>query len=496
MLRMKAQLTALPLMLVLLAATAVGQEPRLEPRLEALHPVVGETMSVIVDRLPPRVSVALRFNEVVSDSDRLLAPQLGRADASGCARFEFNVPDALAGSSWNLLATYQAGDQGSGRTETVGPVQVRFQRPPLLVTGVADGASAFSRLELTGQPDQPFRIIETWSFGSTVPGGSVRDGRGTRTFVVTDAAGGVIRILRDSELGGGEIGTLALAGDIRGLAVTPDGSRILVASAGVTSDPVLTVLDTTTDDEAAMILDTLPIEPLGPNGGKVVISDDGLRAFVSVRGLYLREINLLRMEPGRLINVGSAGQDEIRDLRIVDGFLFALTGRSDQVHYLTGLEVGNLANLAQEGPTLLSANIGVGSRSGRSSVLLLDGEQGQITIIDARTMRRQVRPVAIRPGANALLLTPDPTRESGALLYSAPGGGSLAVPIEFERFTTGVAGRLPFAARAVAVTGSCEQVDWMFVSDPDGRLIAIQPDSMQPFPLDLPFRVVELSVAH
>jgi len=480
---------------MLLALTAsmvawVGAAAAQDARLDYERPVVGETLQVLVDRVPPGARVGLTLRSDESLEGRTLPDLLQIADASGCARFEFLVPAELAGQGFWLSATL-----GGGLNRRTPETHVRFQQPQILVTGVSAGRAVASRIYVTGSEQNPFVLAESWTFEPGRPGGAVRDGRGTRTFVVTDAEVGRIEVLRDLELGGGVIASLPLPGDIRGIAATPDGRFVLVTSAGDGRNSVLSILDTREDRPGRILHSQLLLDPLGPSGGKLVVAPGGLRAFVSVQGVFLREIDLFIRQPGALVTVGGAAQDEVRDLRIADGFLYALTGRSDQVTYLTGLEVGNLNHLHQEGPDLNVTSIGVGRSRGGGALLLLNGEGGQLTVIDTETMQRTGDPITIQPGALALLLSPDPSRDTGGLLYPSGVQGSEVRPIGFERFEVGEPIQFPFQARPLPVHGQSARIDWFFLADDRGRAFVLEPDTLRSIDLELPFDARAVSVS-
>ena len=481
--------TLLAILLALPAALAQAQEARLDYS----SPVVREEMSVLVDRLAPGTTVALSLKQI--DSARFAdTPLVKVADASGCARFEVPVPPQSEGQTWHLQAILNEG----GRRRVLESVEVRFQLPQIVVTGTENGRAVASRLYVTGLPERPFVEADRWDFGPGRPGGAVRDGRGTMTFVVSDADNGLVTVMRDKELGGELIADLVIPRDVRGISITPDGRYVLVTSAGSGSESYLTILDARAEQPDQIKRREIQLDPLGPVGGKIAVAPGGLRAFVSVRGVFLREVDLLAGQPGALVTVGGAAQEVVRDLRIVDGFLYALTARGDQVTYLTGLELGNmgdLGNLIEEGPDLNVSNIGVSSVRGHGALLLLNGEGGKLTVIDTETMQRTGEPVSVQPGALALLLSPHPDRESGGLLYATDDGRSELRPISFDLFDVGDPIPFPFLARALPVFGTSAQIDWFFLAGPGGRAFGVDPDSLRSSYLGLPFQAHAVSVS-
>ncbi|MFH0945451.1 MAG: hypothetical protein V2A76_09675 [Planctomycetota bacterium] len=490
--------TSKALLVILLALPAARVQAQ-EARLDYSSPVVRQEMDVLVDRLAPGTTVALRMKLKQMDSARIadtpfVEVAVEVADASGCARFEVPVPAEFAGQTWWLQARLPEG----GRFRELEGVPVRFQWPQIVVTGTENGRAVGSRLYATDSLQRPFVEAERWSFGPGRPGGAVRDARGTRTFIVTDAENGRLAVYRDGELGGGLIAEWPIPRDVRGITITPDGRYVLVTSAGAGSESYLTILDAGAEQSDQIMRSQILLDPLGPVGGKIAVGPGGLRAFVSVRGVFLREVDLLAGQPGALVTVGGAAQEVIRDLRIVDGFLYALTARGDQVTYLTGLELGNLGdlgNLIEEGPDLNVSSIGVSSVRGHGALLLLNGEGGKVTVIDTETMQRTGDLISVQPGALALLLSPDPVRSSGALLYASEGGGSELRPIGFDLFDVGEPVPFPFRARPLPVFGVSEQVDWFFLAGPGGRAFVVDPDSLRAIYLGLSFQAHSVSVS-
>ncbi|MBI4878981.1 MAG: hypothetical protein HY812_04875 [Planctomycetes bacterium] len=458
---------SLVLVITLLAAVpAWAQEPRLDFR----HPVVGESMEIIVDRVRPREMVVLTL-----EHDGIPLTMAEPADASGCVRFSIGVEPLMAGQVWTLSAS--SGGRPVSR-------EVRFQWPQMLVTGSIGAEAHLFRVEVNASPER-FRLVERVALGARRAGAAVRDGRGTRTFVVADRAAGVVSVISDPEADGGTFRTLLVPPDVRSITRTPDGAQVLVASAGDGGGSFLTILDAATDDPSALLAVRIALAPFGPTGGKVVVGEDGLQAFVAVQGQFVLPVSLLRQSAGRPIAVGGPGQDEIRDLKIADGFLFALTGRGDRVSFVTGLEVGNLGNKALEGPAFAGSSMAVGRNAGRSSLLLLDGDGGEVTVIDARSMRRTGQPRRVPAGCHALLLSPNPERSGGALLRDAPGGTEV-LAIEFERFTLGAPRAYGFPLRELPVCGASRLVDWLFVIGAGGRILAQHPETLDLVELPLP----------
>lgn len=436
------------------ASSVAGAAPA---RIGHSAPIIGETLTVTVDRVWPGDRIALVFDPGTGQIGRVVEVV---ADGSGTARFELPLAwrplDPSAATAEQLTAQQkrsadagmlfsrdaadplamvrqlQAFDLGRPGPPMIASVRVAFLAPSLLVTGQDDGGAHLYHLPLPGFPGRP----ERFDLGSGIPGGAVYDGRGNRVFVIADAASGDLRVVgaespsaRDLPSSRADlrvarpflVNGAPLARDMRGIAITADGRSILISAAGE-GDPTLYVIDTATDAVTA-----IPIDDLGADGGRVVVSDDGLYGFVAVRSLYVRQIDLVTRTPGHLLAVGSPGQDEIRDLRVIRGNLFALTGRAlsgSKTDSLTGLEVANLRHYAQDGGMTAPGMTVRDEPGGDAEILLMDPTEGTIAVFDARTMQRRATYSGLPLGARDLLLPADPTSPLAALLEGEPGGSS------------------------------------------------------------------------
>lgn len=427
-------------MLACVATTAVsGAAPA---RIGHTAPIIGQTMKVTVDRVWPGERIALVFDSGIIGRVTALEEI---ADGSGTARFDLPLEwlptdpskaTARQVLAWESGMLFRAdGSDLAGMTRFIQAVnpsrpetplataEIGFVSPSLLVTGRANGRAGLYHLPLPKFPGQSGMI----DLGTGSPGGAVYDGRGNRVFVIADGPSGDLRVVVEGSstaqpfLANGA----AFARDLRGIAITADGRTILVSAAGE-GDPTLYVIDTATDEVTA-----IPIDDLGEHGGRVVVSEGGLFGFVSVRSLYVRQIDLLSRSPGHLLAIGSPGQDEIRDLRVIRGNLFALTGRalsSSKTDSLTGLEVANLGHYSQESG-MTARDLGVREDRGETEILLMDPAEGTIAVFDARTMQRRATYDGLPLGANGLLLPADPTSPLAALLEGEPGGSSSLRPV-------------------------------------------------------------------
>lgn len=466
------------ILLLTTALPALGAQPRME----YANPVAGSKLVLSVDRAEPGSQPSIF-------SPGLLRNEPLAIDGSGCGRFEVDLAGVAPGTRLEYLLLGE--DLGE-----LARVQFVVQAPTLLLTGVAGREAWLYRVPMTADPAHPFAPngITVVPLGPGVPGGAVRDARLQHTFVIADAVAG--RVLWIDDASGVHPAIPGLPGALRAIAATPDGRSILITSAGTgTSRGKLIVLD------AAAPLDpsrrrVVELDPFGADGGRIAISDDGLSAFVSVHGLYLRDVNLLTLEAGRLpFAVGGPGQDEIRDLRIVDGSLFALTGsrrESAGPNALTGFDVADPRRDAQlETPGALP-HIGLATSSSTAAVLLVDATYGEVTVIDARTMLRRGS-FSVPPGADALLLSPNPHSSLGALLYRESAAGASALPIDLDRFAFGDKRDIG-AARYVPVTGRSDRIDHLFVAIDGGGILALAADAgLATALLPLPIEVMAIS---
>lgn len=466
--------------LVVSTAAAWGQ-----PRVHFSSPIVGRDMLVVVDRADPGATVVVQIQRNGLIEAPLEAPLIGAADAdaSGCARFPLTVPNRLAGETW--LMTVRVGEH----TEHV---PVHFQYPQLLVTGVSGGTAFLSRVEFRGDR-QPFHVASTRPLGTGTPGGAARDGRGTRTYVIADADEGVLLVVPDDEAE--RTRSVFLRPGLRDIVPTPDGRSVLVTSAGG-GDSVLYVIDT--EDDAALPIE-IPIEPIGPNAGRIVVTENGFRAFVSVHGLLLHEVHLLTRRAGILVTVRGPGQDEqrdeIRDLRIVDGVLLALTGREDHPHYVTGIDVANLNEGRYRGVGRRGAAVGVFDTDVPIEVLVHDRRAGTFSSVDPRTLIPS-RTLSVPPGAVAMLLPHGTNRSNAALLYEDVEIGSSVLSLDLDRFQSGLSRPLDRNVAALRIPGEAEGLDWYLVADRSaaGGLLAIEPTTLSSLHVDLGLSVVAASL--
>ncbi len=448
-----------------------------QARIDFVHPVAGGAMEIVVDRVPPDAEVVLALGGPAG----AVPLETQRADASGTARFGYSLPPAVAGETVEFLATFGAGEGAVAR--------VTIDRPQLLVTGEESGGAWLSRVAVE-EDGRTFTLLDARELGAGLPGGAVRDGQRTKTYVVADRVAGRLAVVPDDPTG--IVTGHPLAPDVRDIALTPDGRFVLVTSAGGAGDVgILAVFDARTEKPVANLL----LDPLGAHGGKLVVTEDGLRAFVSVSGLYLLEIDLLRRERGDLVGVGGPGQDEIKDLRLVDGHLFALTGRSDEVGYVTALDVADLRNARLAGPTRTESRFGVAAVDGAAALVLLDGGRGAVTVLDARTMALE-NAFEVPAGADALLFSPNAARSSGELLYPR-GESTTGLRVDFATATLGVERRYDGRLAFLPVHGRATRIDLFFARAADGSVVAIDPETLAPLdaPPLAPGSVRALSVA-
>ncbi len=461
---------------LLLTAPAVAAEL---PRLDFAHPVEGETMHISIERARPGSVVQIG----VTDENRQPLGITWRVatDGAGTARVDWPIERGAAGRGFWLIA------QNDGVTiETRGT----FQLPQLLVTGsAATGESTLQRIPVAPGADPFAAAFAPIYLGGGRPGGAVRDARGTKTYVVSDRDRGTLHVVPDDPRLG--LASLELPADVRDIAITEDGRRIYVVAGGSTPDRggVLAILDTAID----RIVDTLALDPLGDDGGRLVLTGDGHRGFVTVRGLYVREINVRRTQLGALVAVGEPGQERITDLRVVDGHVYALTsGRKARAASLTSVVISNLRDAFQLRGLDGSAGMAVGADRGGRVLFVLDGSGGEVTILDARTLERR-RTFEVPVGASALLLPPNESSNRGAMLYSDGIERTLARWFGAEGLIEGPGLELPVGAWAPQVFGSARSVDWMFVADAFD-LLAFRSEDAAAVRIPLPMRAMVVSI--
>lgn len=473
------RIAGIVLVVCALSAFASGQTPDFRdsrnldysPRLDYSHPVAGGELSVVVDRVAPYSPVELWL------SDTHLESRI--ADASGCARFSYPVPHEIVGQDAVLRAIVNdATVNGTGQVE----LPIRFSHPSLLVTGVRDGSSWLVRVDVTGNRSVPFVPYPAVRLGSGRPGSAVRNSRGTKTFVMADVDAGRVMVVPDAPTV--PVGHLQLPPNLRDIVATPDGRFVLVSSAGATTSngasssiSFLSVLDAETDQVVGQAL----LEPFGADGGSIVATEDGQRAFVSVDGLYLQEVELRDgADARRLVAVGGPGQDRIKDVRVVDGFLFALTASGDRLNYLTGLALADLNQARLEGPSRNGNFIGLGTVANRKSLLVMDGPGGEVRAFDVRTMSPG-GVVKFAPGADALLLTPDPSGMTAAIVYSDPETSSV-FPVDLRNLSLGTGREIGLLTSSLPVRGHSGSVRWFFLAhrSGEGGLVALEPMTLDP----------------
>lgn len=462
---------------LLLSATAFAADL---PRLDFAHPVEGETMRIGIERARPNSVVHVGLTD--ENKQPLGITWRVVTDGAGSARIDWPLERGAAGRGFWLVA------QNDGVTvETRGV----FQLPQLLVTGTASsGESYLLRIPVAAGDNAFAPAFAPVNLGVGAPGGAVRDARGTKTYVVSDRVRGMLRVVPDDvRLGASSID---LPADVRGIAITEDGRRIYVVSGGTTPerDGVLTILDTSLD----RVVDSLVLDALGEDGGQIVLTRDGHRAFVSVRGLYVREINVRRSQLGALVAVGEPGQERITELRVVDGHVYALTsGRKKRANAsLTSVVVSNLRDAFQVRGLDGSAGMAVGAdRSGRV-LFVLDGSGGEVTVLDAETLARR-RTFQVPSGADALLLPPNESSERGAVLYADGLERTVARWFGADGIVDGPALELPLGAWAPPVLGSARFVDWMFVADAFD-LLAFRSEDVDAVRIPLPMRAAVVSI--
>lgn len=451
--------------LVLVAVAAA------QPRVDYRSPVVGGSLELTIDGASPYADLIV----TLSASGRTDIVGSVVADASGTARLRLPpIPESAAGTTYTFAAT----DRLTGKRSE--EVAVEIERPSLLLTGIESGRAVLWRvpLDLDAAATTPFRSAEVANFdlGTGRPGGAVRDGRASATFVISDVETGILRVIPDS---GAPSLSLELGPNLRGIETSPDGRTILVAAAGRNGENGRLIILPADEPANWRALDLG--YSLGRSGGRIVVSSDGLRAFVSLDGAFLRDVDLLHDRTGsKLISVGAASQDEIRDLRIVAGNLFALTGRAgdeERPASVAGLDVANPKKSAVERTFQRDEELRIGSRNGKVSLFLLDGSFGEITVIDVATMAKQGS-FTVPAGADALLLSPDTRSSLGALLYRAETPQAAVRAIDLAKETVGAESALGLAARATNVSGHSDRIDLLFVEEATGRrLLALTPDS-------------------
>jgi hypothetical protein len=476
---------------------AAGEPAQAQARLDYRTPVVGSPLELILEDATPFGSYVF----VARAGDGMRTP-LGQAsaDATGTAKLMVaELPVAAAGASFEFMAVALDQLAPLDAAAPAAVVAIEIEAPSLLLTGREGGEAVLYRvpLDLAAGAATPFDLagLERRSLGFGEPGAAVRDVRCERTFVIADAARGRLLALEDDPRL--PAARLDLEPGLRGIAVTPDGRSVLIVSAG---DPAAGEAARLHVVEARPPFARSVVDlgfPLGAGGGRVVVSSDGLRAFVTLDGAFLRDVDLIAGRPGsKLLAVGAPGQDEIRDLRVIAGSLVALTGRADNrfaPSAITGFDIAYPKRGGSHRAAAQDDSLRFAQRSGDSSLFLLDGADGSVAVIDVATFRTRGA-FAVPKGADALLLAPDPASTFGALLYGADEPGSEIRSVDLANQRVGDAEALGFAASAASVMGSSSAVDLLFVADDAGRLVALRPRTLERFVLPVPLAWTALSV--
>lgn len=465
-------------------------------RVDYRNPVAGDRFELLVSGAAPHATVQI----VAVDDVGTVLGQIARerADGSGSLTHSLLVPAALAGGKMNFVVS----------EERVGakPAQiaVRVVPPSLLVTGSAGGDAVLHHVPIAIDRENPFDLAASRAIllGPGRPGGAVRDGRNTRTFVVSDADRGVLSVIADGDDARLDV---LLAPDLRDLVATPDGRSILVASGGFPGTNARLFIVPADAPTSARSVDLG--FPFGPNGGRrIAVSDDGLRAFVTLDGALLREINLLALEPSnKLFAVGAPGLDEIRDLRVVGDRLVALTQKSGgatpdvidarerSVSAVTNVDLGDPRRVSIARTSGRDATLDLAFAGGKLGLFLVDGAAGEVRVLDVETLASRGA-YAVPPGADALLLTPDPGNDRGALLYGARTDASALRLFDLNTGLVAPEAVLGFAADALPVSGSSRQIDLFFVRNAANRVVAIRPDATAAVVLPLDIDIVAVSI--
>lgn len=475
---------------------AGSEEAHAQLRADHRNPVAGERMQILVSGATPYAVVQI---VAVDDAGNVLGQVARqRADGSGSLSHALALPAALAGEKMNFVVN----EERVGATPA--QVTVRVVAPSLLLTGTVAGEAIHYRLPIAIDRENPFDLAgaRVVHLGVGRPGGAVRDGRSTKTFVIADRDRGTLAILSDLDDTRVDV---TLAPDLRDIVATPDGRTILVAAAGAPGSNARLFLVPSDDPSRARSIDLgFPFGTMG--GRRIAVSEDGLRAFVTLDGALLREVDLLALEPSsKLFSVGAPGLDEIRDLRVVGDRLVALTRKAGAKPRDTVEPTERAASavtnvdLADPRSALIArthgrdAALDLASFDGKLALFVVDGGAGEVRVLDVATLESRGA-YAVPPGADALLLTPDPQDARAALLYGArtPASSLRLFDLATGRFAPESA--LGFAADAFSVSGSSSLIDLFFLTDSAGRLVAIRPDATQAIALPLPVDLVAVSI--
>lgn len=466
------------------------------------NPVAGDRFELLVSRAEPYATLQIvAFDEATKLAGQVV-PVRASADGSGSLRYALDLPAGLAGGKLNFFVSEER--PGAARVQ----LSVRIVPPTLLVTGVARGGGVLYRVPIVGSGENPFDLAnsELVRLGPASPGGAVRDGRKTKTFVVSDPGAGLLTVLGDAD---GSRLDLSIAPRLRGIQVTPDGRTVLLTAAGVEGANAQLFLVPTDEPQAFRSVDLG--FPFGAKGGeRIAVSEDGVRAFVTLDGALLREVNLLALEPGsKLFAVGAPGLDEIRDLRIVGDRLVALTGKAGAVRSeaerneleprdralsaITHVDLADPRRAAIARASGRDSTLDLAVANGKLSLFLLDGGQGEVRVLDVETLAARGT-FTVPAGADALLLTPDPTEARAALLYRAGQSDSYLRPLDLASGAIAAESPLRFAAHPQSITGLSSQIELFFVKDAADRLVAIRPDLSSATVLPLDIAIVAVSV--
>jgi hypothetical protein len=481
--------------IVSLLTVALAAPAWAEISLDYRNPVAGGDLELLVSKAAPYAEL-----QVLALDERgvpLETLDTVRADASGSRAIEIPLPAGVAGQRFTFVV------RENGATGASAQAVVRVVNPAILVTGQTQGSAVLYSVpvDADGESKIDFAAAEMIRLGNGEPGNAVRDGRATQTFVIADRAKGVLAVFADET---GARRDLVLGTDLRSLATAPDGRTIFATVAGEPGSNGRLVALSAHDLSITKSIDLG--YPFGPNGGfRIAFAADGTRAFLALDGAFLRDVNLLALEPGsRLFAVGAPGFDEIRDLRVVGDRLVALTARVDADRVLdtrasnetavTGVDLGAPRGAAMLRATGRDGSLDIALIGNKLSLFVLDGARNEVRVLDVATMAQQ-RSIGVPPGADALLLTPNPNTARAALLYEAGRPGSHLYPLDLGTGVLDDRATLGFPAEAMFVSGVSPLIDLFFVVDGEGRLVAIRTDGRSGSVFPLAIRIVAVSVA-
>ncbi len=469
------------------------------PELDYRNPIAGEKLELFVGHATPYAWVDI----VVLVNGNPIAPETKLTDGSGFARFELPLPVDAVDKRFTITALER-------RTQTPSrSVDIDIVAPSLLISGRENGEAVLYRIPVEPRLDaqdgasSPLRMerMTRKVLGSGQPGGAVRDGHSTKTFVIADAEIGRVRVLED-DVTKAEITPLDLTPDLRGIAISPDGRTVLVTAAGGRNGNGELILIPTSDPSVRTRIDLG--YPLGVDGGRnIVVSEDGTRAFVALDGAFLRDVNLVALETGsKLFAVGTPGRDHVRDLRIVGDQLVALTGHADPAvanGAYSGVDITNPQRTGYYRTSSRESKFDLGSAAdGRLALFVLEkslpnGVAGEITVIDVATMSNRGS-FAVPSGADALLLTPNPRSTRAALLYGAGTADATLRPLDLATHSVDVPHALGYPAQELAVQGSSTSVSLFFLKDATGRMRALRASDLVESTLPITIDIAAISI--